>query len=156
MKVYNQGKMVNEQGKTSCFQWKSPEHQRCTRKRCSGSVRHSEEWGMFSVLSGSYIIGRGNVMNLSGVFFFFTCTNPNIEIRYEKCYNKDNEMVTHCRYQILWARVEIPSVTWGMHGDALSPVTMEVRKAMMSGVAFNIHMSGTNRVCCFLHLENST
>ncbi|MXQ89631.1 hypothetical protein E5288_WYG022155 [Bos mutus] len=32
-----------------------------------------------------------------------------------------------------------------MHGDALSPVTMEVRKAMMSGVAFNIHMSGTNR-----------
>ena len=65
-------------------------------------------------------------------------------------------MVTWGRYQILWARVEIPSVTWGMHGDALSPVTMEVRKAMMGGVALNIHMSGTNRVCCFPHLENST
>ena len=156
MKVYNQGKMVNEQGKTSRFQWKSTEHQQCTRQRCSGSGRHSEESGMFSVLSGSYIIGRGNIMNLSGLIFFLICTNPNIKIRYEKCYNKNNDMVTWSRYQILWARVEIPSVMWGMHGDALSPVAMEVRKAMMGGVAFNIHMSGTNRVCCVLHLENST
>ena len=41
---------------------------------------------------------------------------------------------------------------WG----CLSLVTVELRKAMTDGVAFNIHMSGTNRVCCVLHLENST